>query len=220
MRRRIFFLLLIVLLFSGCEANYNANFDDSSAITQNVVISDDKSKEDIEKYLDNNLEYKDRLDTYNYAYITENNTTSLSLNNLTSFSNMNKEKSVKDFVNIQKFDADDGGYSLVINDFEHLFSVLGFEKITINIESKFIINSSNADSEEDNICKWTLTRDNYKNKEIWVGYTANLYGVNDANEGFMLSAYMMFALLLAIIVFVILMIRKILDLKSNSINKL
>ncbi len=168
--KKIFLLLITLLLLTGCKATYEINFDESineeiRIYTENSNIQNatQKQSENFYEQLDdwerayeyykkemyNDLEYTGYKYTDSFNYKEYDALTQL-------------RKCYEDFA----FSKNDFIELKTSNEFLCASYYTGVESLELRINSKYNIINSNADQKDGNTHIWLINKTNYKNKPI------------------------------------------------------
>ena len=176
---RIFFLLIIVLLFTGCTGEYNLTFNKDLSVEEeiNVLIenendNDEKTYQLFDKIgasqedykvviIDDNIKvvYKKKYDSFEDYYLNSN-IYKMMFNDL-EFEKNNIGMSINAKSNLK---LDDKSSQNIVNSYD-------MDNFKINVIIPFMVEKNNADLVKDNTYTWTLnSKDTYKKINIDYSY--------------------------------------------------
>lgn len=171
---KLFVLLTTLLLFTGCTVDYNLTID--SSLNENVSINEDVNKAIPLYYDDYSVLYEFNNEVDGYKYYDRVNTNGLTRYNATynynDFTRVTSCSSVFDkceFVNKGK-----GIYIISTTKGARIFdNYANLDAININITINGDIIKNNADSVNNNVYTWKLTKENAKDKSIHIEFKNN-----------------------------------------------
>lgn len=205
MKRKIFSLFLVLILFTGCTVNYKINIDDKVSEKINISLDDNENK-DIDIYsgkVNKSLSFYDAINIYN-----NNDNLVLSNQSMNPYGDEGSNQKIKGNVYYKtKIGSDPYSLNMKANfDFKNLgylnsvkmcyekFSVLNYgsyldistsnknmcfvnypilNKLNIKITSKYYVEKSNADEIKNGEYIWTIDKNNYNNKYIYIKINKN-----------------------------------------------
>lgn len=165
----------MIFLFAGCDVTYNLSIGDS--FQENVnVINYTLDKNNVFYYetvssVNNGIYMYDNDDRYNYdaKIISEDDKFGAELNGTFNSDNIHS-KAVSMGVDNYMVQRYDGKVSLSGSGFKIFEQNESLDNLTININCKYKVLESNADSINGNIYTWNINRSNYMNKTIALSY--------------------------------------------------
>ena len=170
---KIFLLIVIILITSGCSGNYNLKINPDLSIDENLELSIDNDNNAYDRTLkifENNNIPKDNYDVSisSDKVIIEYNDKFSSIEDYLLNSNVYKQLFDKIEYNKNKKYVDlyvDQNIKLK-NDYtkNNGSNLTDFDFIQINITNPYKMILTNADMVNDNIYTWSLTKDNYNKK--------------------------------------------------------
>lgn len=216
--KKIVFLLLLLIIFTGCEANYNLTIEDDRIIESSDFIlekSDENERQLNDFYKTKYLAHfdMDKLKDYDYKkkLIDDDKHIGMNLSYIytgTSYQNSSmlnrcfyKKSLIKTDDNIILYT--EGGASCFYKDESKLL-----DSLNVNIKTDFDVLENNADTVKDNVYTWKFTEDNFSTKDVFIK-------IKKSNKfNFIPLIFMLILIIILIIVFVI--IKR----KNTRINKL
>lgn len=189
MKRKIFILIVLTFILCGCEATYNLNITDQNIDELTEIHNYNKETWESEspsyKELINN-NYQINLPTnynipgfmedftkqegynyYNKELITNNNDYGLKIKYQFNNEDYIYSSMAKSNVQTFKFINNNDTYAVSATDFSYPFNAYSnLDKITINVNTNYIMTNANYDSSNKNTYTWTITRDNCQKKTI------------------------------------------------------
>lgn len=234
--KKIFLLIMISFLLSGCTAEYNLNISDKG-FNETLVLRAENLNDnellidypitafyDSEGNNEDPLKKEPDVEYYNSKLIKENNLNKLTYNYKFNESEILSSRIIRNSFStiiFKKYDHDEDGkndYMLIstTDDFEG-FKYENLSKVVINIRNDYKVISSNADKVNDNIYTWIFTRNS--NKAINMVYDPSTVIDNRTTlEKFIDSNYIIgfiFIVLFIILIFVILGFKRYSDLRDK-----
>lgn len=175
MKKKILFLL--ILLITGCSANYNLNIenDNFEESIDVIVPSNDKALishlNSFEQYINENVIYDKKMKE-------EDISTNFNYSHTYSFNDFqNRENPCFLSSNLYQ---DNGIYTIFSNDFVCFESFdMKADSYTINISTNYNVINNNADKVNGNTYIWNFKKNNYKNKSIIFQYSKTKKEVNN-----------------------------------------
>ena len=183
---KYFFLVIIVLLFTGCSGKYNLTFNKDLSVEEELNIFIDNTNDEMyertyklfqeanipeDKYNiivvddDVHITYKEKYSSFDDYYLNSNLYKALFED--IEFSKDNSGMKIK---SESKFKLDDKDSNNTINSYD-------IDDFNININIPYKVNQNNADSIKDNIYTWSLNnKDTYKSINLDFSYR------NDYNQ--------------------------------------
>lgn len=178
---KFLFLLLILMICSGCSAEYNLNIDKDDKIKEIITLSaeDGNDIEKIQNYqvylpIDNNTDdasvFQNKLN--GVSYYEQKKSTSYDklkfsyLHNFDTFQRDYITNSSYQYVTITKDDNQLILSTSRINKAFEIYSNLNF--VTINITSRYKLVDTNADTHSKYKYTWVIDRENYNNKYLYL----------------------------------------------------
>lgn len=220
MKKRNILILILVLLITGCTPEYNLEIK-FGKISEKLVISQIPSNytsnnfkstlsipEDNEFY---NISFNNNIATYQYNYDFDNISESNMINSCYNAFNFYKENDYYVLHTGSEFTC----YPYQINDF--MFAEYNELNIKIKFDGYQIL-ENNADSVEENTYKWTINKNNYNNKSIFLKFK-KIYTSETQQSQSGVNPLIIFIILGIIIVIVILILIYALNLNKKR-NKL
>ena len=158
-------LILIIIICSGCEANYDIfinkdgikdDFNASISINENITdfryqiytsIGDDLFR-DTSKY-----SFNDSGDSFNY-------------NNNYSFEQFKNSILLNECFKDVTYSSDKGVLNIKLESFLCFDNYASLDSVIINVNTDLEVINSNYDQKDNNKYIWTINKNNYKEKEI------------------------------------------------------
>lgn len=185
-------ILLITLIFmlTGCEAVYNLNIDGNSFKEEMILTTNDitaKNKKSVDVALKSNIpiifeNYKPEVNFkqndfkyYTISKVETNNEIGVKYEAEFTKENYADSTIVKTHVPTFKLTESGNIMRLTVSKKRSIFeNYPDLDKVTINITTNHKVTKQNADGVSGNTYTWTLTKDNYKTKEIYLNYSKEL----------------------------------------------
>ena len=234
--KKIFLLIMISFLLSGCTAEYNLNISDKG-FSETLILRAENLNDnellieypitafyDSEGNNEDPLKKESGVEYYNSKLIQENNLNKLTYNYNFSENEILLSRIIRNSfstVIFKKYDHDEDGkndYMLIstTDDFSG-FKYENLSEVVINIRNDYKVISSNADKINGNIYTWVFNKDS--SKAINMVYDPSIVIDNRTTmEKFDDSNYILgfiFIFLLIILVFVVLIFKKYSNLKDK-----
>ena len=234
--KKIFLLIMISFLLSGCTAEYNLNISDKG-FSETLILRAENLNDnellieypitafyDSEGNNEDPLKKESGVEYYNSKLIKENNLNKLTYNYNFSENEILLSRIIRNSfstVIFKKYDHDEDGkndYMLIstTDDFSG-FKYENLSEVVINIRNDYKVISSNADKINGNIYTWVFNKNN--SKAINMVYDPSIVIDNRTTmEKFDDSNYILgfiFIFLLIILVFVVLIFKKYSNLKDK-----
>lgn len=234
--KKIFLLIMISFLLSGCTAEYNLNISDKG-FSETLILRAENLNDnellieypitafyDSEGNNEDPLKKESGVEYYNSKLIQENNLNKLTYNYNFSENEILLSRIIRNSfstVIFKKYDHDEDGkndYMLIstTDDFSG-FKYENLSEVVINIRNDYKVISSNADKINGNIYTWVFNKNN--SKAINMVYDPSIVIDNRTTmEKFDDSNYILgfiFIFLLIILVFVVLIFKKYSNLKDK-----
>ena len=202
--KKLLFVFLIIFLLTGCEAVYNIEINDNNYVKDELIVFD--SEDAIVTGL--NKKYKDLFDgifnTLNLPIddtdtgFTERSTklpgheyyekeiysegNNYGIRYYYHYLNNTYGKSPI-FIPFYHYSIDINGTGAILDSGEAAKCYIYekeplLDKLTINVKTNYKVVNNNADSVNNNIYTWVLTRDNYKSKNIHIEIDKSVKLVN------------------------------------------
>lgn len=177
MKNKIFLVLLILLLTTGCSCEYNLTIN-NNYYQENIIITADNQNE----ILDLNNEWKIPVDKEDYNLVGDSSTSINSNSKLYDYTVNNDTIAFKNNFNEQDYSNSSAisecydRLSIIEQNDATILSTslkakcfdsqpeLNSIKVNINVDRNVI--SSNADSHNENTYTWYIDKKNYNNKSI------------------------------------------------------
>ena len=171
---KLFVLLTTLLLFTGCAVDYNLTID--SNLNESVSINEDVNKAMPLYYEDYSVlyEFNDKVDGYKYYdRVNTNGFTKYNATyNYNDFTRVTSCSSV--FDKCEFINKGQGIYIISTTKGARIFdSYANLDVININITINGEVIKNNADSVNENVYTWKLTKENAKNKSILLEFKNN-----------------------------------------------
>ncbi len=218
--KKIFCLLMFVLLCTGCSVEYSILIEDGVVIESTNLIME--NNEDNDSLIANLITYgesshfdRDTANSYPYEmkeFLTNDN--KLGLNYFYEFN-------YNDYVNsnafTQCFDKrtfiyDNSYINLTTNEgikCMYQDGVANFDELVITVESIYVVLDHNADSVDDDVYKWVVTPENYKDKSVEISFDReNTLASSNALKADQIAMYVIYILLGIALVFVLIFLYK------------
>lgn len=199
MKKKILFLL--ILLITGCSANYNLNIenDNFEESIDVIVPSNDKALishlNSFEQYINENVIYDKKIKEGDIS-------TNFNYSHTYSFNDFqNRENPCFLSSNLYQ---DNGIYTIFSNDFVCFESFdMKADSYKINISTNYNVINNNADKVNGNTYTWNFKKNNYKNKSIIFQYSKTKKEVDDLKivKTVLISISISLFLFLSIIIF-------------------
>lgn len=230
--KKIIFVLLFILIFSGCSVEYNLEIKDNKffeSITSNVdnlsqynshkdnrlvsfysealvtyYTSQEEAKQNFH-YYKSKPSYKNNLYKINYSYDFD----------MDNYTDSNAVKSCYEYFKITT-----NGNNVTLstsNKFNCFNSYNELDKVTINITSYYGVVRSNADKVNGKTYTWEITRENASNKPILFEYDNTKRNIT-LIDYFTDNIYLV--ILFGVLLFVVGPILIIIIRKNNKVNKI
>ena len=177
---KYFFLLMIVILFTGCTGNYNLTFNKDLSVEEELNVFIDNTNDEMyertyklfqdaniseDKYsivvVDDEVHiiYKEKYLSFDDYYLNSH-----LYKVLFEDIEFSKDNSGMKINSGSKFKLDDKNFTNIINSYD-------IDKFNINIKIPYNVNKNNADSIKDNIYTWKLNnKDTYKSIDLDFSY--------------------------------------------------
>ena len=197
--KKLVCLLFLIIFLTGCDAEYNININRSTISEELQIYESDSSKWDVEvdlfslsynKVIENNLNYKlgvfidEQLadaeeDNPNYTFYKPKKIETKNMLGITykyDFSTDNYERAYfpnNCFDNFKVYE--EKGYITLSTSkgFNCIKEEYGLSNLTINITSKYEVESSNSDTTEGRAHKWMINKNNSSDKNIYIRVNTN-----------------------------------------------
>ena len=224
-------LLFLILFLTGCDAYYNLTIN-KNTITEDLQIYEEDSSKwnsivplfslNYDEVIKNNLNYKlgifideqladaeidnpkytfykpSKIETkdklgiaYNYRFDKDNYERAYFPNNC--------------FDNIKVYN--NGGYFTISTSkgFNCIKDDYGLSSLTVNITTKYVVESSNSDSVNGNTQSWIINKNNYEDKNIYIRIDTKKISElenNDENENKVVKIFLTIGISLAILLII------------------
>ena len=96
----------------------------------------------------------------------------------------------------------------------------GIDKITINIKTNYEVLDTNATSVNDKTYTWVITKNNYKNSEIYMKINKLVNSSSNTSNAFVSNFQLMYAIIVIVFLLVGFLIYKIFKKNSEEKNKI
>lgn len=177
MKTKRIFILLILLLLTGCTVNYKLDIKESGIFIETITGTvteqelDNAGRTDVNEYLDN-LENRTPLieeqGEYNKRIIDKDGYKEFEFT-YTFNNNYDKSSAINSCHENIRFDETDDLYYI---DLSGKFYCLLSDKMTINVTSEYAVLESNAERVEGNTYTWEI--DDYKDADIYMAISKNV----------------------------------------------
>lgn len=227
MKKKIFLLIIITFIVTGCNVNYDITVDKDLKITEQLNVEESKDSFDIQYnspkegvesiFSDVNRSLKSKID--NYKIKSGLNNISFNINNKYSnesdFNNSNILKNLNGKVEVYKnpnSKSNTSIFQVMINyDFFDMintnkYSTINIDEMYVNIKFPYKVISSNADSSKDDTYTWNLKRD-IQSRSFYIEYDNNKTYQNSSVVTIIIIILIILLILLAFL-FIILFAKK------------
>lgn len=214
---KMFFLVTIVFLLSGCSFEYNINIDDNIITEDNVIYLKNSNFNNIEdsvnKIVNKYSGPTNSLGMYSSSIVERDNYFGMSYKKDYSFSDYNYSVSFSSCYDSYKL-VDEGDTLTIAtsNVFKCFDKYDELEDVTINLTTNYSVEESNADFVDGNKYTWYITKNNANQKSISIVVNISDSGITE-KKSFNFNAFFLVlsvSLLVGIIIlFIYLRNRKI-----------
>lgn len=174
--KKIFLLIIAILLLSGCTVEYNVNFTKDLASEKVIMNGVTYETFPVEAYKNDQGASEDAIEIEGIEYYDITNTTNSTDFTydfpLARYGESNGANMC--YKNVSVIKMDDNNYNMFTSNYNSCINYYPeLEQITINLKftNDFNITENNADKVENNTYTWIIDRNNYDNKNIEISYS-------------------------------------------------
>lgn len=229
---KVLFLLIVMMVLTGCNVEYNLNISDDKIIeSTNFYVEDDDlvDSDGLFSSLDEMVDYYYLQDYYAFVDVgsfnafydknkINNDKLGLNLTHTYSFENFDDSYLMNYKYSNKNYKAGKDNLTIDISDFSAFYEkdigdeldVINFNDLTINIKTDLKVLDNNADSVNGNIYTWNVDKDNSSDKRVYI----KLKKVDKKNN-ISISVLLIIGFVLVIVLIVFYTVRK-----NNDVNKI
>lgn len=182
------FLLLVLLLTSGCTVNYNLTIDENNKLHEEILIQAENPNESLELYADpwpikayyndpDSGEYPEELDGVDYyknEFILNNNLYQKKLTYSSELEKFNDINSIKSCYENFYVTEDTKENTITLSTSPKFLCMTNYPKLNeVNIRIKVSnpVTANNATKVNGDTYEWTITKENYQTSAIVLTYS-------------------------------------------------
>ena len=230
--KRLVWMLLLLLLVTGCEAEYNLTINKATIDEQFQIYEKDPNKWDsnvelfslsFKDVINNNLQYKTGIyideqlndteeDNNNYIFykpVKINTKEKLGILYKYKFSVDRYEKAYfpnNCFDNIKVYQEKGNIILSTSKGFNCLEKEYNLSSLTINITTKYEVLNNNSDTVDGRTYKWIINEDNYQDKNIYIKVNTKKLSnvkINSDKENDIVKLFLTFGVAIAILLIIV-----------------